>query len=139
VLDDRGVRVPAGAHPAFYPMGIRGSFPGGKADHSSPSSANVKKAWSYTSTPPNTSSWRGDQLKHRDNFTFLLLKGRSEVAQSIQTINYGLDDWGSIPSKGSDGIFSLRYRFQTCSGAHPASYIINTGGGGYPGGKTPGA
>jgi hypothetical protein len=45
-LDDRGVRVPAGAgnfslhhrvqngsgaHPASYPMGTRGSFPGGKA------------------------------------------------------------------------------------------------------------
>jgi hypothetical protein len=45
-LDNRGVRVPAGAgnfslyhrvqtgsgaHPASYPMGTRGSFPGGKA------------------------------------------------------------------------------------------------------------
>jgi hypothetical protein len=76
VLDDRGsrVRFPAGggvgnfslhhhcvqngsgAHPAFYPMGTRGSFPGGKrpwreADYSPPSSAEVKNAWSYTSTP----------------------------------------------------------------------------------------
>jgi hypothetical protein len=35
----------------------RGSFPGGKAaggeaDHSPPPSAEVKNAWSYTSTPP---------------------------------------------------------------------------------------
>jgi hypothetical protein len=34
-----------------------GSFPGGKllrrgADHSPPSSAEVKNAWSYASTPP---------------------------------------------------------------------------------------
>jgi hypothetical protein len=45
------------AHPASYPMGNRGSFPGGKAarreaDHSPPPSAEVKNAWSYTSTSP---------------------------------------------------------------------------------------
>jgi hypothetical protein len=73
-LDDRGFRVrfPAragnfslhycvqngsGAHPASYPMGTRGSFPGVKrpeheVDHSPPSSAEIKNAWSYTSTPP---------------------------------------------------------------------------------------
>jgi hypothetical protein len=44
------------AHPASYPMGARGSFPGGKrqgreADHSPPSSAEVNNVWSYTSTP----------------------------------------------------------------------------------------
>jgi hypothetical protein len=71
-LDDGGsrVRLPAGAgnsfhhrvqtgsgvHPASYLTGTSGSFPGGKAagheaDHSPPSSAEVKNAWSYTSTP----------------------------------------------------------------------------------------
>jgi hypothetical protein len=72
-LDDRGCRVrfPAeagnfslhhyvqngsGAHPASYPMGIRAvslgvKRPGYEADHSPPSSAEVKNAWSYTSTP----------------------------------------------------------------------------------------
>jgi len=39
-------------------MGTRGSFPrvkgpGREADHSAPSSAEVKNAWSYTSTPPH--------------------------------------------------------------------------------------
>jgi hypothetical protein len=34
-----------------------------EADHSPPSSAEVKNAWSYTSTP--MSSW------HRDNFNFI--------------------------------------------------------------------
>jgi hypothetical protein len=38
-------------HPASYPMGTSGSFSGGKAagreaDHSSPSSAEVKDVWS---------------------------------------------------------------------------------------------
>jgi hypothetical protein len=42
----------SGAQPASYPIGTRGSFPGGKAVHSPPSSAEVKNAWSYTSTLP---------------------------------------------------------------------------------------
>jgi hypothetical protein len=61
------VRVPAGAenfslhhrvqsgsgtHPGSYPMGTRASFPGSEADHSPPSSVEVKNAWSYKSTPP---------------------------------------------------------------------------------------
>jgi hypothetical protein len=72
-LDDRGsrVRFPAGAgnvslhhrvqsgsgaHPASYPMGTRALSVVVKrlereADHSPPSSAEVKHAWSYTSTP----------------------------------------------------------------------------------------
>jgi hypothetical protein len=73
-LDDRSFRVRSsagagnfslhhlvqhgsGAHPASYPMGTEGCFSGGKAagreaDHSPPSNAEVKNAWSYTSTPP---------------------------------------------------------------------------------------
>jgi hypothetical protein len=73
-LDDRGsrVRLPAGAgnfslhhrvqngsgdHPASYPMGTGALYLGVKqlgreADHSPPYSAEVKNAWSYTSTPP---------------------------------------------------------------------------------------
>jgi hypothetical protein len=56
-------------------MGTRGTFPGGKA----------ARAWSWPLTSiycrgqervelyphsPNAPSWRGAQLKHRDNFTF---------------------------------------------------------------------
>jgi hypothetical protein len=43
--------------PISYPMGIGGFSPGVKrreADHSSPASAEVKKKWIYTSTPPYT-------------------------------------------------------------------------------------
>jgi hypothetical protein len=32
--------------------------PGHEADHSPPTSAEVKKMWSYTSSPPQTPSWR---------------------------------------------------------------------------------
>jgi hypothetical protein len=45
------------SHPASYTMGTEVLFrgvkrPGLEADHSSPSSAEVKNEWSYTSTPP---------------------------------------------------------------------------------------
>jgi hypothetical protein len=40
------------AHPVSCPMGTEGPFPGGKADHSPPSSVEVKKEWSYTFTTP---------------------------------------------------------------------------------------
>jgi hypothetical protein len=36
--------------PGFLSLGIK--RPGSEADHSSPSSALIKNAWSYTSTPP---------------------------------------------------------------------------------------
>jgi hypothetical protein len=64
----------SGAHPASYPMGTRGSSPrvkrpGCEADHSPPSSAEVKNAWSYTSTPQYTSmAWC--LVKHKGLFTF---------------------------------------------------------------------
>jgi hypothetical protein len=90
-LDDRGSRVlfPAGGgnfslhhrvqngsgtHQASNPMGTSGSFPGVKAagreaDHSPQSSAEVKNAWSYTSTPLYVfMAWC--LVKHKDNFTF---------------------------------------------------------------------
>jgi hypothetical protein len=46
-----------GAHPASYPMGTGAlsvgiKRPGREADHSPPSSAEVKIVWNYTSTPP---------------------------------------------------------------------------------------
>jgi hypothetical protein len=72
-LDDRGVRVRvpvvlifflphvvqtgSGAHPASSPVGTGVSFrgvkwPGLQADHSPPTSAEIKNTWIYTSTPP---------------------------------------------------------------------------------------
>jgi hypothetical protein len=51
------VQTGSEAHPASYPMGSGGSFsgvkrPGREAEHSPSTSAVVKKAWVYTSTPP---------------------------------------------------------------------------------------
>jgi hypothetical protein len=56
-------------------MGTWGSFPGGKdppgreADHSPPPSAEVKNAWSHTSTP-QYAFMACCLVKHRGNFTF---------------------------------------------------------------------
>jgi hypothetical protein len=94
-LDDRGsrVRFPAGGgdfslrrriqngfwtHPASYPGGIsvsdpRVKRPGREADHSPPSSAEVKECVELYIHSPNTPSWHGTQLKYRDNFTFMHL------------------------------------------------------------------
>jgi hypothetical protein len=51
------VQTGSGVHPTSYTMGAGGSFPGVKrpgreADHSPPTSAEVKKIWIYTPTPP---------------------------------------------------------------------------------------
>jgi hypothetical protein len=45
-LDDRGVRVPVPGYQALFLGG------GHETDHSSPTSAKVKKTWVYASTPP---------------------------------------------------------------------------------------
>jgi hypothetical protein len=64
-------------HLASYRMGSRGSSLGVKqlgceADHSYPSSAKVKDAWSYTSTP--TYNFMASYLaKHRDNYPYLYI------------------------------------------------------------------
>jgi hypothetical protein len=71
------VQTESGAHPASYLMGTRGSFPGGKAAGG--------WSWPLTSTyfrghecvdiylhSPNTTSWRGAQLKKSTGTTLLL-------------------------------------------------------------------
>jgi hypothetical protein len=44
------VETGSGAHPA-YPMGTKASFPGGKADHSPPSSAEVETGGAISPLP----------------------------------------------------------------------------------------
>jgi hypothetical protein len=79
----RRVRNGSGAHPVSYPMCTRCFFPGVKrrereADHSPPSSNEVKNAWSHTSTPPYVfMAWCS--VKHRDDFTFVKI-GRSNIS-----------------------------------------------------------
>jgi hypothetical protein len=57
------IQTSSGAHPASYPMGIWGSFPGGKArpgrdaDHSPPSSAKVKNEQELYLLSPHVPPW----------------------------------------------------------------------------------
>jgi hypothetical protein len=52
-------------------------------------------------------------------------------------MDYGLDDWGSIPGGGRN-YFSLLYCIHTGSKAHPASYPMGNDGY-FPEGKMAGA
>jgi hypothetical protein len=65
----RRERLEPTQHSIHWVPGIK--QPGREADHSPPSSAEVKNSLSYNSTP-NTPSWRVAQLKRRDKFTFTL-------------------------------------------------------------------
>jgi hypothetical protein len=56
--------------PGALSLGVK--RPGREADHSAPSSAEVKEYVELYLHSPNTPSWRDAQLKHRDNFTFTL-------------------------------------------------------------------
>jgi hypothetical protein len=65
--------------PSLLSNGYRGNFPGGvkrperEADHSTPSSAEVKKSGAILLFL-RTSSWRGAELiKHGDNITFIIV------------------------------------------------------------------
>jgi hypothetical protein len=49
--------------------------PGREADHSSQSAAEVKEWVELYLHSPNTPSWRGAQVEHRDNFTFTFTVG----------------------------------------------------------------
>jgi hypothetical protein len=51
------VQTDSEVHPTFFPMGTGALSPwvkrtGREVDHSPPTSAEVKKMWIYTSTPP---------------------------------------------------------------------------------------
>jgi hypothetical protein len=53
-------------------LGVKRS--GHEADHSPPSSAKVKECVELYLYSPNTPSWHSAQLKHRDNFTFTIIR-----------------------------------------------------------------
>jgi len=51
-------------------VSLRVKRPELEADHSPPSSAEIKQCVEIYLHSPNTPSWRGCLVKHRDNFTF---------------------------------------------------------------------
>jgi len=70
------VQTGSGAHRASCPMGalsLEVKRLRREADHSPPPNAEVKNAWSYTSTSPYVFMVYC-LVKHRDNFTFFTSK-----------------------------------------------------------------
>jgi hypothetical protein len=76
-MDDPGVgvRVPVGSRIFSPPRRLNRLWgvkrQGREADHSPPTSAEVKKTWIYTSTPPYALMAQC-LVKHSDNFTFII-------------------------------------------------------------------
>jgi hypothetical protein len=79
------VQTGPGDHPAPYPMGTGGSFPGGKArpgrdaDHSPPSSAEVKNEEELYLLSPHVPQWRAAGQLY---FFFYFYQIRSYVCHS---------------------------------------------------------
>jgi hypothetical protein len=82
---------------------------GREADHPRPTSAEVKEWVELYLHSPNTPSWRGAQLKHKDNFTLYIyiyfgFTSRSEftwrvaIAQKVKWLGYRIEDQGSNPT-----------------------------------------
>jgi hypothetical protein len=67
--------------PGALSMGVK--RPGREADHSLPSSAEVKECVAPYLHSLNTPSWRGAQQKYRDNFTFTLLYSKCFIFTNV--------------------------------------------------------
>jgi hypothetical protein len=79
----RSTQPPNQRVPGALSLGIKRS--GREADHSQPSSAHVKNAWSYTSTHPiRLPSWCGDKFKAQKQlyrYLYLYIKNGTDFAQ----------------------------------------------------------
>jgi hypothetical protein len=146
------VKTDCGSHPAFYPMttGVLSPVvkrPGREADHSPPSSAEVKE-WValYLQSQIRLHVVVFSLNKKAQGKLYLYLTYECFIPyvsfknSSVGiALGYRLDDRGSsvrFPAGAEN--FSLHHRVQNCSGAHPASYPMGTRGS-FLGGKAVGA
>jgi len=87
ILFSTASRPALGPTQGSYSMGTGGSFPGLKrplreADHSPPSSSEIKNAWRYTTTPQYVfMAWC--LVKHRDKFTFIFIVQNASICWRI--------------------------------------------------------
>jgi hypothetical protein len=70
--------------PEALSLGVK--RPGSEANHSPPPSAEVKEWVELYLHSHNTPSWRGAQLKHRDNFTFTFVYTEGRRKEYLQHI-----------------------------------------------------
>jgi hypothetical protein len=96
-------------------MGTGVKRQGREADHSSPSSAEVKNAWGYTSTPQYALMAWCSFKKHRDSFIFIFYE-EGTLFNVLLEINSVLrrNNWESslcefrCSGSATDQIFSIR-------------------------------
>jgi len=80
------VQTNSGTHSASYPMNVWVLPPWREPDLSPPSSAEIKNAWGYSSSPPYVfMEWY--LFKHTCNFTFTLIIIFREKICSYQVIS----------------------------------------------------
>jgi hypothetical protein len=81
------IQTDSWTHPASYPIGTRGSFPGGEADHIPPSSAELKNGGAMPPLP-HTSSWHPLQLIiHRSHYYSMLYHWAIDILTDILRID----------------------------------------------------
>jgi hypothetical protein len=94
---------------------------GREADHSPLSGAEIKNAWSCSSTPPYVfTSWCS--IKQGTSFHWVISLKSRDSSVGI-ALGYGLDDLGSRARfPVGAGNLSLHHRVQNGSGAHPVQW-----------------
>jgi len=105
----RNVETSAGAHLASYLIRIEDSFPRVKpperaADHSPPSTVEVKNDWSYTSTPPI-------RLHGVYKDTFIVYKSHKQEGK--QTIRHALKSKVMVQLQQSTKTGDIEHACQT--------------------------
>jgi hypothetical protein len=80
------------------PLSLGVKRQGRETDHSPPSIVEVKQCMELYLHYPNTPSWRGAQLKHRDNFTLTFsryARNKKKVIPFLEGRNQ-LTPWGRV-------------------------------------------
>jgi hypothetical protein len=96
--------------PKVLSLGVK--RPGLEADHSPPSSAEVKESVELYLHSPSRPSWRGAQLSHRDNFTFTSTLPTSTPRSSKWSFSFRFFD------QNFECVFYFPRRI-TCHAHHP--------------------
>jgi hypothetical protein len=115
------VQTGSWAHPASYPMGTRVSFSGGKwpgreADHSPPSSAEVKECVELYLHSPKTPSWRGAQLQKAQGQLYLYFTDLRMILWNVSSLFFRSKlSWDTVRRGGPGCLKTLPVSFRRLS------------------------
>jgi hypothetical protein len=97
---------------------------GREADHSLPSSAEVKEWLELYRHSPNTLLWRGAQLKHRDNFTFTFYKDRVSFYRTVRLVQVRRIQWAGKRNSEQKYLFTETYKKKLSSHSYYKYHIL---------------